>query len=170
MNDYVTSAVFMLNYYDLGFLRVGLKSFVVSIDYRDYMGSSLETWLLGDRFCTWTLIIWSVLWQLASEQVQHYKCSVCVFKNKRVFKMKWCKSIFKLCQWSNPPCPYKDSRWLFKYWLGGFYLCIFGSTQVWMCDDRTMLPCGLMVEVAFICELATYVARFKFCNITPTPW
>ena len=53
----------MLNYYDLGLLRVGLKSFVISIDYRDYMGSSLETWLLGDRFCTWTLIIWSVLWQ-----------------------------------------------------------------------------------------------------------
>jgi len=24
-------------------LRVGLKSFVISIDYRDYMGSSLET-------------------------------------------------------------------------------------------------------------------------------
>jgi len=33
-----------------------------------------------------------------------------------------------------------------------------------MCDDRTMLPCGLMVEVAFICELATYVARFKLCK------
>jgi len=30
-----------------------------------------------------------------------------------------------------------------------------------MCDDRTMLPYGLMVEVAFICELATCVARFK---------
>ena len=27
-------------------------------------GSSLETWLLGDRFCTWTLIIWSVLWHI----------------------------------------------------------------------------------------------------------
>jgi hypothetical protein len=26
------------------------------------MGSSLETWLLDDRFYTWTLIIWSVLW------------------------------------------------------------------------------------------------------------
>ena len=43
MNDYVTFVVFMLNYYDLGLLRVGLKSFVISIDYRDYMGSSLET-------------------------------------------------------------------------------------------------------------------------------
>jgi len=42
----------MLNYYDLGLLQVGLKSFVISVDYRDYMGSSLETWLLVDRFYT----------------------------------------------------------------------------------------------------------------------
>ena len=42
-NDYVTFVVFMLNYYDLGLLQVGLKSFVISDDYRDYMGSSLET-------------------------------------------------------------------------------------------------------------------------------
>ena len=41
MNDYVTFDVFMLNYYDLGLLRVGLKSFVISIDYRDYMGLSV---------------------------------------------------------------------------------------------------------------------------------
>ena len=53
----------VLNYYDLGLLQVGLKSFVISMDYRDYMGSSLETWLLVDCFYTWTLIIWSVLWQ-----------------------------------------------------------------------------------------------------------
>ena len=54
--------------------------------------------------------------------------------------------------------------------LGGSIFCISGSTQVWMCDDRTMLPCGLMVEVAFICEVATYVARFKLCNVAPTLW
>ena len=34
--------------------------------------------------------------------------------------------------------------------LGRFILSISGSTQVWMCDDNTMLPCGLMVQVAFI--------------------
>jgi len=28
------------NYYDLGLLQVGLKSFMISVDYRDYMGSS----------------------------------------------------------------------------------------------------------------------------------
>jgi len=79
----------VLNYYDLGLLQVGLKSFVILVDYRDYMGSSMETWLLVDRFYTWTLIIWSVLWQLASEQVQHYKYSVCVFKTKRVFLINY---------------------------------------------------------------------------------
>jgi len=42
----------MLNYYDIGLLQVGLKSFVISVDYRDYMGSSLETGLLVDRFYT----------------------------------------------------------------------------------------------------------------------
>ena len=56
----------MLNYYDLSLLQVGLKSFAISVDYRDYMGSSLETRLLVDRFDTWTLIIWSVLWHSLS--------------------------------------------------------------------------------------------------------
>ena len=37
MNDYVTFVVFMLNYYDLGLLQVGLMSFVISVDYWDYM-------------------------------------------------------------------------------------------------------------------------------------
>ena len=50
-------------------MQVGLKSFVISIDYRDYMGSSLETWLLVNRFYTWTLIIWSVLWQAGSRML-----------------------------------------------------------------------------------------------------
>jgi len=54
----------VLDCYDLGLLQVGLKSFVISVDYRDYMGSSLETLLLVDRFYTWTLIIWSVLWHV----------------------------------------------------------------------------------------------------------
>ena len=30
-----------LNYYDLGCIQVGLKSFVVSVDYWVYMGSSM---------------------------------------------------------------------------------------------------------------------------------
>jgi len=38
-----------------------------------------------------------------------------------------------------------------------------------MSDDRTILPCGQMVEIAFIYEIAIYVARFKLCNVTLTP-
>jgi len=49
------------------------------------------------------------------------------------------------------------------------FFCSSG-TQVWLCDDHTMLPRGLMVEVVFICELATYVDRFKLCNVAPTLW
>ena len=36
----------MLNYCDLGCMQVGLKSFVVSVDYRVYMGSSMTVWSL----------------------------------------------------------------------------------------------------------------------------
>ena len=32
--------------YDLGCMRVGLKSFMVSVDYRVYMGSSMTVWSL----------------------------------------------------------------------------------------------------------------------------
>jgi hypothetical protein len=33
-----------------------------------------------------------------------------------------------------------------------------------MYDDRTMLPCGPMVEVALIYELAVYVGRLNFAK------
>jgi len=29
------------------------------------------------------------------------------------------KTLCKVCKWSYPLCPYKDFRWLSKYWLGG---------------------------------------------------
>ena len=45
---------------------------------------------------------------------------------------------------------------------------IYAQAKVCMYDDRTMLPCGQMVEVALIYELAIYVDRFKFCNVAPT--
>ena len=38
--------LFMLNYYDLGCVQVGLKSFTVSVDYRVYMDSSMTVWSL----------------------------------------------------------------------------------------------------------------------------
>jgi len=43
MNELCNFRCVMLNYYDLGLLQVGLKSFVISVDYPEYMASSLET-------------------------------------------------------------------------------------------------------------------------------
>jgi hypothetical protein len=43
---------------DLGFNRVGLKSVVISIDYRDYMGSSSKIWAFWSLFlylCSYNL-------------------------------------------------------------------------------------------------------------------
>jgi len=42
VNELCNNRCIVLNYYDLGLLQVGLKSFVISVDYRDYMGSSLH--------------------------------------------------------------------------------------------------------------------------------
>ena len=52
----------MLNHYDLGCMQVGLKSFVVSVDYRLW-AQVREFDRFGDCFCTCALINWSVLLQ-----------------------------------------------------------------------------------------------------------
>jgi hypothetical protein len=54
----VTCDVYV-EWYDLGCKRVGLKSFVVSIDYRDYMGSSSKIWAFQHLFmylCSYNLV------------------------------------------------------------------------------------------------------------------
>ena len=98
----------MLNYYGLGLLQVSLKSFMISVDYRDYMGSSLETWLLVDRFSTWTLIIWSVLWHISSMEaiVVPYKHQIhLIFMNDPKTCKEWLdalnKSLVKMDDMSN---------------------------------------------------------------------
>jgi hypothetical protein len=49
--------------YGLDCMLVGLKSFVVSSDYRVYMGSSMTFDHFGDCYCTCALIYWTVLSQ-----------------------------------------------------------------------------------------------------------
>ena len=49
----------MLNYYDLGCMQVGLKSFKISVDYQVYMGSSLRIWSFRRLFlylCSYKLV------------------------------------------------------------------------------------------------------------------
>ena len=49
----------MLNYCDLGCMQVGLKSFVASVDYQVYMGSSMTVWSLRSLLsylCSYKLV------------------------------------------------------------------------------------------------------------------
>jgi hypothetical protein len=52
--------------------------------------------------------------------------------------------------------------------LGGFNLASTPRPR-YVCVDRTMLPYGQMLEVAFIYKIAIYVASLLLCNITPMP-
>ena len=48
-----------LNHYDLSCMQVGLKSFMVSVDYRVYMGSSMTVsslWWLLSYLCSYKLV------------------------------------------------------------------------------------------------------------------
>ena len=53
----------MLNYYDLGCMQVGLKSFMVSVTTGFIWAQVRKFDRFGDRFCTCALINWSVLLQ-----------------------------------------------------------------------------------------------------------
>ena len=60
----------MLNQYDLGCMQVGLKSFMVSVDYRVYMGSSMMVWSLRWLLlylCSYKLVGSITLGPLSSE-------------------------------------------------------------------------------------------------------
>jgi hypothetical protein len=56
---------------------------------------------------------WAVLLQLASEHGLAWLLFISVFKT--IFCLKSVILKLKVCQWSYPVCPVKDSRWLFKY-------------------------------------------------------
>ena len=72
----------MLNYCDLGCMQVGLKSFVVSVDYRVYMGSSMMVWSLRWLFsylCSYKLVGSVTAGIRARFNIKHVTC---VFKTK----------------------------------------------------------------------------------------
>ena len=71
----------MLNHYDLGCMQVGLKSFVVSVDYRVYMSSSMTIslqWLLL-YLCSYKLAGSVTADIRARFNIKHV---ICVFKTK----------------------------------------------------------------------------------------
>ena len=72
----------MLNYCDLGCMQVGLKSFVVSVDYRVYMGSSMTVWSLRWLLlylCSYKLVGSVTAGIRARFNIKHV---ICVFKTK----------------------------------------------------------------------------------------
>jgi hypothetical protein len=60
----VTGNVLCWIMYDLGLFVGWFEIHCNFVDYRDYMGSSVEIQSPGDCFCTCALIIWTVPWQL----------------------------------------------------------------------------------------------------------
>ena len=68
--------------YDLGCMQVGLKSFVVSVDYRVYMGSSMTVWSLPWLLlylCSYKLV-GSIIASIGARfNIKHV---ICVFKTK----------------------------------------------------------------------------------------
>jgi hypothetical protein len=70
-----------VEWYDLGCNRVGLKFFVISIDYRDYMGSSSKIytfWRLFLYLCSYNLddfvTPWfCLLWLFMSDFIYDFK-------------------------------------------------------------------------------------------------
>ena len=68
--------------YDLGCMRVGLKSFMVSADYRVYMGSSMTVsslWWLFLYSCSYKLVGSVIAGIRARFNIKHV---ICVFKTK----------------------------------------------------------------------------------------
>ena len=78
----------MLNYCDLSCMQVGLKSFVVSVDYRVYMGSSMTVWSLRWLLlylCSYKLVGSVTAGIRARFNIKHV---ICVFKTKIFFLQK----------------------------------------------------------------------------------
>ena len=72
----------MLIMYDLGYMMaMNQDPLWYSMDYRVYMGSCMTVRPLVGYHCTCTLINWSVLLQLVSEQ-DSTLIATCVFKTK----------------------------------------------------------------------------------------
>ena len=78
----VTCGLLCWSMYDLGCMQVGLKSFVVSVDYRVYMGSSMTVWSLWwllSYLCSYKLVGSVTAGIRARFNIKHV---ICVFKTK----------------------------------------------------------------------------------------
>jgi hypothetical protein len=95
-----------------------LKSFENSVDYRSYMGSIVKFGCFSNRICTCALIIWTVPWQLASEQDPVLNTSLVYLKQKVLLKaLEFCQKYA-----SDHTCyaRIRTIRWLIKVLTWGF--------------------------------------------------
>jgi hypothetical protein len=86
---------------DLGCKQVGLKSFVILIDYRDYMGSSSKIWALQCLFlylCSYNLVGSVTVIVLFQNPLQHLFSSHKLLR-RQMTKMKMDAVIFRLVIW-----------------------------------------------------------------------
>jgi hypothetical protein len=83
----VTGNVLCWIMYDLGLLLVGLKSFVISWTTGIIWAQVRKFDRSGDCFCSCALIIWTVPWQLASEQDSTLNMSFVYLKQKFLWKI-----------------------------------------------------------------------------------
>ena len=77
----------MLNHYDLGCMQVSLKSFVVSVDYRVYMGSSVIVWSL--QWLLSYLCSYKLVGSVIADKVRKARIDLLMSKLNRLCNLGW---------------------------------------------------------------------------------
>jgi hypothetical protein len=164
-------------------MLVGLKSLVISLDYRSYMSSSVRIWSLRWLFlflCSYNLDSSVTAGIGARFNIKHV---ICVFKTKIFFyKISFPTYSYIYIGLSNlnfkpkhasgqfPYAHIRIIRWLISVLTYGFFIYASMPRPRYVCVIT--LPhyatwC-VRLEVAFIYEIAIYVASLLLCNVAPT--
>jgi hypothetical protein len=135
---------------DLGCKRVGLKSFVVSIDYRDLS-------ILDAYFYTCALIIWSVLLKKPHSTIKHMHQHVC----KRMLlhlmiKFSLMENFIFLCFHEHKNTELNHFNYISKLQILGCYIITCGCDFfIWVLNMPSTCGCVLAVIVhtfiLFVC-------------------
>jgi hypothetical protein len=126
----------------LACMWVDLRSFMISLDYRIYIGSSMTVWLLQ-----W-LLLYLCSYKLDGSitasigAIFNTKLVICIFESKvfvlqnqfwqliGIYILESWNLKSRVCQWSYPLCPIKDYRWLKVRLTWGFILLQFISCNI----------------------------------------
>jgi hypothetical protein len=143
--NYCNKWCVMLNHYDLGSLWFGLKSLVISWTTEVIWAQVWEFDRFGDCFRTCALIIWTVPWQLISEQDSTVNTSF-VYLNKSFVKNL--NSNLKSASGHNLYAQIRTIRWLTKVLTWGFLLvfCFVVHTACY-CMDAIRLGGNVWIKI-----------------------